>query len=214
MKDKYELLRNKMVETQLIPRGIKNKKVLDAMRKVPRHLFVTEDRIDEAYEDCPLPIGYGQTISQPYMVAIMTELLNPDENKKILEIGTGCGYQTAILAEICKEVYTIERIPELTEIAKRNLKRLGYNNVNFKTGDGTLGWEEFAPYDGIIVTAGAPKVPESLKAQLSKDGGILVIPVGSKFTQSLLRITRKENFFDTEEFFYCAFVPLVGEEGW
>ncbi len=214
MKDQYEKLRNLMVETQLIPRGIKDEKVLNAMRKVPRHLFVPSNRIDDAYEDCPLPIGYGQTISQPYMVAVMTELLKPDKNKKILEIGTGCGYQTAILAEICKEVYTIERIPELTEMAKRNLEMLGYNNVFFKTGDGTLGWEENAPYDGIIVTAGAPKVPESLKKQLSKDGGILVIPVGSQFTQSLLRITRKENFYDTEELFFCAFVPLIGKEGW
>ncbi len=214
MKDQFEKLRNLMIETQLIPRGIKDEKVLNAMRKIPRHLFVPSDRIDEAYEDRPLPIGYGQTISQPYMVAVMTELLKPNKNKKILEIGTGCGYQTAILAEICKEVYTIERIPELTEIAKRNIEKLGYKNVFFKTGDGSLGWEENAPYDGIIVTAGAPKVPESLKKQLSKNGGVLVIPVGSQFTQSLLRITRKENFFDTEELFFCAFVPLIGEEGW
>ncbi len=214
MKDQFEKLRNLMIETQLIPRGIKDEKVLNAMRKIPRHLFVPSDRIDEAYEDRPLPIGYGQTISQPYMVAVMTELLKPNKNKKILEIGTGCGYQTAILAEICKEVYTIERIPELTEMAKRNIEKLGYKNVFFKTGDGSLGWEENAPYDGIIVTAGAPKVPESLKKQLSKDGGVLVIPVGSQFTQSLLRITRKENFFDTEELFFCAFVPLIGEEGW
>ncbi len=214
MKDQFEKLRNLMIETQLIPRGIKDEKVLNAMRKIPRHLFVPSDRIDEAYEDRPLPIGYGQTISQPYMVAVMTELLKPNKNKKILEIGTGCGYQTAILAEICKEVYTIERVPELTEMAKRNLEKLGYKNVFFKTGDGSLGWEENAPYDGIIVTAGAPKVPESLKKQLSKDGGVLVIPVGSKFTQSLLRITRKENFYDTEELFFCAFVPLIGKEGW
>ncbi len=203
-----------MVKTQLIPRGIKDEKVLNAMRKVPRHIFVPENRKDEAYEDGPLPIGYGQTISQPYMVAKMTELLEPDINKKVLEIGTGCGYQTAILAELFKEVYTIERIPELTEIAKENLKKLGYKNIHFKIGDGTVGWKEFAPYDAIIVTAGAPKVPESLKKQLSENGGILVIPVGDRFTQSLLKIKRKGNYYDTENLFFCAFVPLIGEEGW
>ncbi len=212
--DKFEKLRNRMVETQLIPRGIKDKNVLDAMRKVPRHLFVPENRKDEAYDDCPLPIGYGQTISQPYMVAIMTELLKPEKNKRILEIGTGCGYQTAILAETCKEVYTIERIPELTEIAKKNLEALGYDNVFLKAGDGTIGWKEHAPFDGIIVTAGAPKIPYTLKEQLSENGGILVIPVGDRFTQSLMRITRKGNYFETEDFFLCAFVPLIGEEGW
>ncbi len=203
-----------MVETQLIPRGIKNEKVLSAMRKIPRHIFVPENRIDEAYDDRPLPIGFGQTISQPYMVAIMTELLEPDKNKKILEIGTGCGYQTAVLAEICKEVYTIERIPELTEMAKKNIKKLGYENVFFKTADGTIGWEEYAPYDGIIVTAGAPQIPSSLKKQLKDNGGILVIPVGDRFTQSLLRIIREKNNYKPEEFFLCAFVPLIGKEGW
>ena len=212
--DRFEKLRKEMVETQLIPRGIKNEKVLKAMLKIPRHLFVPENQREYAYEDGPLPIGHGQTISQPYMVAKMTELLEPDENKRVLEIGTGCGYQTAVLAEICKEVYTIERIPELMEMAKENLKKLGYNNVYFKVGDGTLGWPEYAPYDGIIVTAGAPKIPESLKQQLSKDGGILVIPVGDRFTQSLMKVTRKGNYFDIENLFFCAFVPLIGEEGW
>ena len=212
--DRFEKLRKEMVETQLIPRGIKNEKVLKAMLKIPRHLFVPENQREYAYEDGPLPIGHGQTISQPYMVAKMTELLEPDENKRVLEIGTGCGYQTAVLAEICKEVYTIERIPELMEMAKENLKKLGYNNVYFKVGDGTLGWPEYAPYDGIIVTAGAPKIPESLKEQLKEDGGILVIPVGDRFTQSLMKVTRKGNYFDIENLFFCAFVPLIGEEGW
>ena len=214
MTDKYEKLRNEMVDFQIKRRGVRDENVLNAMRKVPRHEFVPKSQIEFAYSDTPLPIGCGQTISQPYMVAVMTELLKPNKNKKILEIGTGCGYQTAILAEICKEVYTIERIPELTEMAKRNLKKLGYNNVFFKTGDGTIGWKEFSPFDGIIVTAGAPSVPESLKHQLSKNGGILVIPVGDRFTQSLLKITRKENYFHADTHFLCQFVPLIGEEGW
>ena len=214
MKDKFEKIRNQMVEEQLVSRGIKDKIVLNAMRKIPRHEFVIASRIKEAYNDRPLPIGYEQTISQPYMVAVMTEILDPNKNKKILEIGTGCGYQTAILAEICKEVYTIERISELSEMAKKNLKKLGYKNIHFKIGDGSIGWKEFSPFDGIIVTAGAPKIPYSLKEQLSKDDGILVIPVGDRFVQSLLKIIRKNDKYFQEEYFLCSFVPLVGDEGW
>ncbi len=196
-------------------RGIRDKRVIDALLKVPRHLFVPEYIRDSAYDDRPLPIGYGQTISQPYIVALMTEALELPEEAKVLEIGTGSGYQAAILAEIAKEVYTVERIPELLERARKLLvDKLGYKNIKFKLGDGTEGWQEHAPYDAIIVTAAAPKVPEPLVEQL-KEGGVLVIPVGSELTQELLRIRklpggkiRKENLGG------CVFVKLKGRYGW
>jgi protein-L-isoaspartate(D-aspartate) O-methyltransferase len=209
----YEKLRKLMVEEQLIPRGIKDKAVLDAMLKVPRHVFVPWSLRHAAYDDRPLPIGEGQTISQPYMVTVMTELLEVDSNSKILEIGTGSGYQTAVIAEIAKEVYTVERIEKLSDKAKDILIKLGYKNIHFKVGDGTLGWEEFAPYNGILVTAAAPYIPETLKAQLS-DNGKIVIPVGEKFTQKLIVVTKKGNIFLKEDKFFCAFVPLIGKEGW
>jgi len=192
---------------------VRDERVLEAMRKVPRHVFVPPDLVDEAYEDHPLSIGKGQTISQPYIVALMTEALELEGNEKVLEVGTGSGYQTAILAELAREVYSIERIPELARDAERRLEDLGYTNVHIKVGNGTLGWPEEAPFDAIMVTAGAPKVPGPLKAQLA-DGGRLVIPVGSEFHQVLYRVKRQKDTFSEEALTSCVFVPLVGEEGW
>lgn len=213
MNEDYESLRLRMVERQIRARGVRDERVLEAMRKVPRHVFVPPDLVDEAYEDHPLSIGKGQTISQPYMVALMTEALELEGNEKVLEVGTGSGYQTAILAELAREVYSIERIPELAREAERRLEDLGYTNVHIKVGNGTLGWPEEAPFDAIMVTAGAPKVPGPLKAQLA-DGGRLVIPVGSEFHQILYRIRRRKDTFSEEALTSCVFVPLVGEEGW
>lgn len=209
----FEKARKEMVEYQIKARGINSPEVLKAMEKVPRHLFVPEDSQIYAYEDHPIGIGYGQTISQPYMVAIMTELLDLKSTDKVLEIGTGSGYQTAILAEIAEKVFTIERIEELANSAKERLDRLGYKNITVICGDGTLGYEKEAPYDAIIVTAGSPEVPETLKQQL-KDGGRLVIPVGSTSLQVLLKITKRGDDFLTEKHTSCIFVPLIGEKGW
>jgi protein-L-isoaspartate(D-aspartate) O-methyltransferase len=178
-----------MVKNQLIPRGIADENVLQAMGKIQRHLFVEDALVGEAYNDHPLPIGNKQTISQPYIVALMTEALELTGKEKVLEIGTGSGYQTAILAELSDMVYTIERIEPLLEKSKTLLKSLGYTNVYFKAYDGTLGWEDFAPYDAIMVTAGAPKVPEPLLKQLA-DGGRMIIPIGNKYSQDLIKVTR------------------------
>jgi protein-L-isoaspartate(D-aspartate) O-methyltransferase len=209
----YDSLRQMMVESQLIPRGIRNERVLDAMRRVPRHLFVEEVIRHSAYDDMALPIGEGQTISQPYMVAIMTELLDLKGTEKVLEIGTGSGYQAAILAELAKEVYTIERIPVLTKRAKDTLTSLAYGNIHLNTADGTVGWPEEAPFDRIIITAASPKIPDPLIEQLAING-ILLLPVGSKFSQQLLKI-RKTDQGTTEEYHTpCVFVPLIGEHGW
>ncbi len=205
--------REKMVKEQLIRRGIHDKRVLDAMRKVPRHLFVPADLVEEAYNDYPLPIGYGQTISQPYIVALMTEALELSGDEKTLEIGTGSGYQTAILAELSKEVYTIERIISLLDKAKEVLKNLGYKNIFFKAGDGTLGWPENKPYDAIIVTAGAPKIPQPLLDQLA-DKGRLVIPVGDRFSQELIKVTKSKEGLIRENLGGCRFVNLIGIHGW
>ena len=195
----YHLARERMVKNQLIPRGIKNPLVLEAMGKVPRHLFMEEALVGEAYNDHPLPIGHKQTISQPYIVALMTEALELTGKEEVLEIGTGSGYQTAVLAELSKRVYTIERVRPLMVQARRILARLGYNNILFKSLDGTLGWKEYEPFDAIIVTAGAPKVPQPLKDQLS-EGGRLVIPVGNRFSQELVKVTRKKGSFIQENF--------------
>ena len=203
-----------MVEEQLIRRGISDPRVIEAFRKVPRHLFVPEKFREEAYNDYPLPIGEGQTISQPYMVAIMLEKAELEPHHRVLEIGTGSGYQTALLAEIAGEVYSIERVPELAGRAREILERLGYRNIKIKVGDGTLGWEEYAPYDRIIVTAAAPSIPPSLKRQLSPEGGKLVIPVGSRYSQILTIVTRWGDRFEVEEDSPCVFVPLIGKEGW
>lgn len=207
----WDTLREQMVSQQLFLRGLKNQKLLTVFRKVPRHLFVPEEYRHQAYEDHPLPIGENQTISQPYIVARMTELLNLSSEHRVLEIGTGSGYQTAILAELAKEVYTIERIEKLSLTAKKTLSHLGYTNIYFRVGDGVLGWPEFAPYDRILISAYAIKVPPALLEQLSPKKGLLVMPQGEHFQQILTVIEKdgkkiKTNFSD-----YCVFVPLVSE---
>lgn len=207
------LARRRMVQEQLIPRGITDRRVLEALVKVPRHLFVPEALWHQAYSDRPLPIGYGQTISQPYIVALMTEALELQGDERVLEVGTGSGYQAAILAELAKQVYSVERMPELARRARRILDRLGYGNVLIRVGDGSKGWPERAPFDAIIVTAGAPKVPKALLQQL-KVGGRMVIPVGDEHSQELLKIVRLKDGFQQEELGGCRFVKLIGEEGW
>jgi protein-L-isoaspartate(D-aspartate) O-methyltransferase len=202
-----------MVEEQLRRRGISDPRVLKAMGKIPRHLFVLKNYRDSAYEDRPLPIGEGQTISQPYMVAIMTQSLELKGRERVLEIGTGSGYQTAILAELAQKVFTIERIPTLTERAQKVLGDSGYPNISFRSGDGSRGWPEEAPFDGIMVTAGSPDVPPTLKSQLA-EGGRLVIPTGPRYTQTLYKLTREGAQFTEEDVTGCVFVPLVGDYGW
>ncbi len=209
----YRLARERMVKNQLVPRGITDARVLEVMGKVQRHLFIEEALEGEAYNDHPLPIGHKQTISQPYIVALMTEVLELKGTERTLEIGTGSGYQTAILAELSKTVYTIERILPLMESARRRLQEMGYTNVFFKAFDGTLGWKEFEPYDAIMVTAGAPKVPEPLKEQLA-EGGRMIIPVGNKFSQDLIKVTRVKNTFRERNLGGCRFVDLIGLHGW
>ncbi len=212
MKD-FQKERIAMVEEQLRRRDIIDPRTLEAMAKVPRESFVPPEDRSEAYEDRPLPIGEGQTISQPYMVAVMTQALGLTGKERVLEIGTGSGYQTALLAELSREVYTVERIPSLIRHAQGTLQALGYKNIFFLTADGTEGWPEKAPFEGIMVTAGAPEIPNVLLSQLT-EGGRLVIPVGSRFAQTLFKITRQGNSFQEEEVTGCVFVPLVGEHGW
>lgn len=208
-----DLARKHMVEEQIKKRGIEDEKVLEAFISVKRHLFVPGPFDEAAYSDRPLPIGRGQTISQPYMVALMTECLRLEGTERVLEVGTGSGYQAAILASIAKEVYTVERDEKLLEGAKKILLKEGFTNIEFDARDGTKGWEEKAPFDGIIVTAASPGIPESLKEQLA-EGGRLVIPVGSRYSQMLITVTKKGRDFETEDVCGCIFVPLVGEEGW
>lgn len=206
-------LRNLMVERQLIPRGIRDARVLMAMRKIPRHLFMDESVWDRAYDDMALPVGEGQTISQPYMVAVMTEFLDLRGDEKVLELGTGSGYQAAILAELSREVYTIERIQSLSERAGKVLGSLGYENMHLRVGDGTLGWPEAAPFDRILITAGAPEIPEPLIGQLS-EGGMIVAPVGDRFSQQLVKAVKQKGQMSREYHVPCVFVPLVGKHGW
>jgi protein-L-isoaspartate(D-aspartate) O-methyltransferase len=206
-------LRNLMVERQLIPRGIRDARVLKAMRKIPRHLFMDESVWDRAYDDMALPVGEGQTISQPYMVAVMTEFLDLRGDEKVLELGTGSGYQAAILAELSREVYTIERIQSLSERAGKVLGSLGYENMHLRVGDGTLGWPEAAPFDRILITAGAPEIPEPLIGQLS-EGGMIVAPVGDRFSQQLVKAVKQKGQMSREYHVPCVFVPLVGKHGW
>ncbi|HED00625.1 MAG TPA: protein-L-isoaspartate(D-aspartate) O-methyltransferase [Proteobacteria bacterium] len=209
--DLYARKRQVMVERDIKGRGVKDKKVLEAMGKAPRHLFVDEYLRDRAYEDYPLPIGEGQTISQPYVVALMTEALGLKPSHRVLEIGTGSGYQAAILAEIVKEVYTIEIRKGLADKAAKRLTALGYKNVSVKYADGYLGWKEFAPFDAIIITASANHIPPPLIKQL-KEGGRLIIPLGSTvFFQTLTLVTKNKGELDVEQLIPVAFVPMIGE---
>ncbi len=213
MNDHYRIARERMVKNQLVARGIRDPRVLEAMRRVPRHLFVDEALVDQAYQDHPLPIGYGQTISQPYIVALMSEALELEGDEKVLEVGTGSGYQAAILGELAHKVYSVERIPQLLARARKILDSLGYNNIFLKLDDGTWGWQEFAPYDAIIVTAASPQVPEPLLKQLA-DPGVMVIPVGDEFSQNLVRIRKVNEQYIREDLGGVRFVKLVGDHGW
>ncbi len=202
-----------MVEEQIVSRGIKDPRVIAAMKKVPRHFFVEEALQSQAYSDHPLPIGEKQTISQPYMVALMTEALQLKEKEKVLEIGAGSGYQTAVLAELAEKVFSIERIRSLAIKARQLLYELGYFNVEIKIFDGTIGWMEEAPFDAIIVAAGAPNIPQPLVDQLSI-GGRLVIPVGDAYAQDLMRVTKTKEGIKKEDLGGCRFVKLIGRYGW
>jgi protein-L-isoaspartate(D-aspartate) O-methyltransferase len=209
--DPYEARRHQMVTQDIQGRGIKDARVLEAMRKVPRHLFVKESLRPQAYNDHPLSIGEGQTISQPYVVALMTEAIALQGGERVLEVGTGSGYQAAVLAEIAKEVYTIEIRPELYVKAGETLQKLGYKNIHLKQGDGYLGWPEYAPFDAVIVTASPNRVPPPLLTQL-KEGGRLIIPLGSsRFDQNLTLFTKRGGKLEVKELGGVAFVPLVGE---
>ncbi len=205
--------RLKMVEEQITSRGIKDAKLIAAMKKIPRHLFVEEALQNQAYTDHPLPIGEKQTISQPYMVALMTEALLLTGKEKVLEVGTGSGYQTAILAELSEKVFSIERIRPLALRARKLLYELGYFNVEIKIFDGTFGWVEESPFDAILVTAGSPDIPQPLIDQLTT-GGKLVIPVGDTLVQDLFRVTKTETGVKKEDLGGCRFVKLIGKYGW
>ncbi len=209
----YDRARERMVRSQIEARGIRDPQVLAAMRQVPRHLFVPVNMRGSAYYDSPLPIGEGQTISQPYIVALMTEMLELTGEERVLEIGTGSGYQAAILSLLAREVYTVERLPDLARSAEEVLGQLGYTNVHVRVGDGTLGWPEHAPYDAIIVTAAPPEIPSPLLDQLT-DGGRFVAPIGPRWTQTLVRVRREGEKFHEESLTAVAFVPLVGVHGW
>jgi protein-L-isoaspartate(D-aspartate) O-methyltransferase len=205
--------RARMVEDQLLGRDITDRRVLEAMGSVPRHAFVPSDMTHLAYADAPLPIGFRQTISQPYIVALMTQLCHLRGGETVLEVGTGSGYQAAILARLARQVYTLERIPELVQGAKEVVKRLGIQNVEIVECDGSLGLPEHAPYQAIVVSAAAPRLPQPLKEQLA-DGGCLVLPVGGREGQTLERWRRKGDDFSRERITGVAFVPLLGDHGW
>lgn len=210
----YDIARKRMVESQVVGRGVRDRRVIDAMLKVPRHLFVEEAMASQAYNDTPLPIGERQTISQPYMVALMSELLELKGKERVLEIGTGSGYQAAILAVLADRVYTMERIRPLAMRARKVLDGLGLLNVNIKVDDGTCGWPEEAPFDAIIVTAGAPEIPEDLVSQLAP-GGCLVLPVGNQVSQTLVRVQKgADGAVSIEQSIGCRFVKLIGKHGW
>lgn len=210
---KYDRLRYEMVEKQIAARGISDVRVLAALRTVPRHLFVSEALMDQAYSDFPLPIGEQQTISQPFIVAEMTQALQLTPEDRVLEIGTGSGYQAAILAQIAYRVYTIERIHSLYVKTRRLLDKLGYYNIVTRYSDGTTGWKDESPFDAIIVTAGAPEIPAALVNQLVM-GGRMVIPVGNQHSQDLIRLVREKSGMHQTNLGGCRFVKLVGEHGW
>jgi protein-L-isoaspartate(D-aspartate) O-methyltransferase len=211
--DPWQAARDRMVETQISARGIRDERVMSAMRSVPRHIFVPESSRGAAYGDYPLPIGHGQTISQPYIVAMMTALLLIRPDDRVLEIGAGSGYQAAILGTLAKEVLSIERIPEVARMAAENLSASGITTVKVIVGDGTLGYPENAPYDGVLITAATHSIPPPLIDQLA-EGGRLVAPVGSRDLQELIRLTKKGNDLTREFFGGVVFVPLLGKYGW
>ena len=209
----FEEARERMVIEQLKGRGLAEERLLDAFRRVPRHLFVPEELQSQAYTDHPLPIGAGQTISQPYMVALMTQCLQLQGHERVLEIGAGSGYQTAILATLALEIFTVERIPDLARTVSERMTRLGYLNVHVTTGNGSLGWPEHAPYDAILVTAAAPEIPQSLADQLA-EGGRMVLPIGPKEAQVLVQVEKRRGALHRRDVTSCVFVPLIGEHGW
>jgi protein-L-isoaspartate(D-aspartate) O-methyltransferase len=209
----FDQARARMVAEQMAARDITDERVLQAMRTVPRHLFIPESRQGQAYHDRPLSIGYGQTISQPYIVAYMTAALELTGEEKVLEIGTGSGYQCAVLSRVARTVVSVERVPELAETARNNLQSLGYDNVSVIVGDGSLGVPEEAPFDAIMLTAAAPDVPDPLRQQLADDGR-LVAPVGSRYDQVLVRLRRSGDHWDREMLGPVIFVPLTGKHGW
>lgn len=212
--NEYEIPRERMVKRLREHYQIKDETVLNVMCVIPRHLFLPTALKAQAYSDNALPIAGNQTISQPYIVARMTELLELTPNARVLEIGAGSGYQTAILSQLARAIFAVERVPQLATEAQNRLQKLGIHNVTLRCGDGTLGWEVYAPFDGILVAAGGPTMPEPLLSQL-KIGGKLVIPIGQdQKSQRLIRVTRTEKGFHTEDFGGCAFVPLIGEHGW
>jgi protein-L-isoaspartate(D-aspartate) O-methyltransferase len=211
--DEFTSARNYMVDTQIKARGVTDPRVLLAMRRVPRHKFIPRHLWDQAYNDHPLPIGEDQTISQPYIVALMTEMLEPHETDRVLEIGTGSGYQAAVLAELVAAVYSIDRMAGLSARAEKVLAELGYTNIHLRVGDGTLGWPEEAPFDAILVTAGAPQVPRPLVEQLALNGR-LVIPVGDQYSQTLTLVRKTQDGVKYEYHGGCRFVRLIGKYGW
>lgn len=214
LQDEYEFPRRRMIAKLRDEYKIRDERVLEAMNRISRHFFVPEAIKPQAYKDNALPIAAGQTISQPFIVAKMTELLEIAPDAKILEIGAGSGYQTAILATLARKIFAVERIPQLARQSAEKISALGFQNVVLKCDDGTHGWAEFAPFDGILVAAGSPHIPEPLVNQL-KIGGRLVIPIGKdQKSQHLIRVTRTDHNFKTEDFGACAFVPLIGEHGW
>ncbi|MEJ5307009.1 MAG: protein-L-isoaspartate(D-aspartate) O-methyltransferase [candidate division WOR-3 bacterium] len=208
----FDDLRKKMVEQQLKRRGIKDEELLKVFEEIPREFFLPKELVNLAYDDSPVPIGFGQTISQPYIVAKMTELLEVKKSDKILEIGTGSGYQAAILSKLGKVVFTIERIPELKKFAESNLKKLDIKNVFLITGDGTIGLSNYSPFDKIIVTAASPQIPKNLVDQLS-DKGIMVLPFGDISLQILTKVIKSNGEIKVEKYDYCRFVPLLGKYG-
>ncbi len=212
-KDEFAEQRRAMVDEQIRERGVGSPRVLEALLTVPRHKFVPEESVSAAYADQPLPIGEGQTISQPFMVAVMTEALELTESERVLEVGTGSGYQAAVLSLMAREVFTVESNASLAIAARRRLARLGYTNVHVHAGDGTLGLPELAPFDAIVVTAAAPKIPPPLVEQLA-EGGRLVIPVGQVEHQELLQVRKTGGQMTSRVLHYCRFVPLVGRHGW
>ncbi len=206
--------RQAMVKDQLEKRGIRDYRVLRAMLDIPRHFFVPLDLQDKAYEDGPLPIGAGQTISQPYIVASMIELIEPQTTYRVLEVGVGSGYSAAVLSRLVAQVYGVERDSTLLSSAEKKFKELGLSHIQAKHGDGTLGWEEYSPYDAILVTAGSPSLPKPLLSQL-KVGGVMVIPVGNRVEQNLVRVVkRSQDHYQEKTLYGVRFVPLIGKEGW